>query len=174
MRICLYGGPGVGKSALASWLFSQIKMIRPTIDVELVSEYIKGWAWEKRVPISWDQLYIFGKQLHQEDKVLRHNVHIVSDSPLLLQIAYIQKQDNEFAQECLSLCSKFDKKYPALHIKLRRTVPYNPEGRYENLQQAIEMDSRITKLVNDVYGDQSVTFDPLEKELILDYVLRAL
>lgn len=171
MRICLYSGPGCGKSTLAAWLFSQLKMSH--INVEFVAEYIKGWAWDKRKIESWDQYYIFAKQLHAEDKVLRHGVHIVTDSPLLMQVAYIQRQNNCYDQELLSACRKFDSTYPSININLTRSVKYNTEGRWENLDQAIEMDKRITYLLND-YGEIYQNFCPLDKEAILSYVLNEL
>lgn len=173
MRINLFSGPGVGKSTLAAWLFSQLKMLRPEMQVEQVNEYIKGWAWDKRVPKSWDQFYIFGKQLHAEDKVLRHGVHIVTDSPLLLQIAYMERGGSEFFNECESACRKFETQFPSMNILLSRAVPYNPEGRYENLQQAIEMDERIAKLLGRTF-DAYMCFSPLDKEAILEYILLGL
>jgi hypothetical protein len=177
MRINLFSGPGCGKSTLAAWLFSQLKVLRPEMQVEQVSEYIKGWAWEKRVPQSWDQFYIFGKQLHHEDKVLRHGVHVVTDSPLLLQIAYIERQGNEFVQECLSVAMKFDQRFPSMNIRLLRDVPYQQEGRYENLAQAQEMDERITTLLKRMYSTRTAgyaTFSPLDRDAILEYVLLGL
>lgn len=173
MRVNLYGGPGLGKSTLAAWLFSQIKILRPDMQIEQVSEYIKDWAWDKRVPKSWDQFYVFSKQLNREDKVLRHGVHVVTDSPLLMQVSYIERSGSVFAEECLSACKKFDLKYPSVNIFLERKVPYNNEGRYENLYQAIEMDERITKLLSRFY-DAFVQFNPLDKEAILEYVLTKL
>lgn len=173
MRICLFSGPGCGKSTLATWLFSQIKMQRPTIKVELVSEYIKDWAWDKRVPKSWDQFYVFAKQLNREDKVLRHDVHVITDSPLLMQLGYIERGGSVFAEECLSACRKFEEKYPSVNILLERVVEYVPEGRYENLQQAKEMDERITQLLSRALGAY-MRFSPLDKETILEYVLKRL
>jgi nucleoside-triphosphatase THEP1 len=42
--INLYGWPGVGKSALVAKTFTTMKDIG--YNVELVSEYVKQWAWE--------------------------------------------------------------------------------------------------------------------------------
>jgi len=56
-RINLFGGPCSGKSTIASWLFSRLK--EEDIDVEFVSEYIKGWTFIPRNCDSFDQLYVF-------------------------------------------------------------------------------------------------------------------
>jgi hypothetical protein len=169
MRINIFAGPGAGKSTTASFIHYRLKS--EGYQVELVSEFIKYWAWQKRIPDSWDQFFIFGSQLHAEDHVLRHNTAIVTESPLLLQIAYMERANNEFATECLSVCNKFDKNHPSINIILKRETNYNPNGRYENLAQAIEMDKRITKLVQDVYGDNHCTFSPFDEQGIMNYVM---
>jgi adenylate kinase family enzyme len=170
MRICLYGGPGVGKSATASWLFSQLKIEGHRI--ELVSEYIKSWAWEKRVPASFDQYYIFAKQLHSEDKILRHGVDIITDSPLWLQIAYMEREHLCYSEECGRICKKFDD-YPALNIFLQRTVDYQDQGRYENLKEAEQMDARIASVLerNNV---NYARFDPKDSSGIFNHVSKTL
>jgi hypothetical protein len=173
MRINLFSGPGCGKSTLAAWLFSQIKMLRPQMQVELVGEYIKDWAWDKRVPKSWDQFYVFAKQLNREDKVLRHGVHTITDSPLLMQLGYIERGGSVFAEECLNACRKFEEKYPSVNILLERVVTYVPHGRYENFEQALEMDERITNLLSRALGAY-MRFSPLDKDVILEYVLKRL
>ena len=63
MRICLYSGPGAGKSATAADIFAEFK--RKNYSIELVAEYIKTWAYEGRKPESYDQTLIFANQLHQ-------------------------------------------------------------------------------------------------------------
>jgi DNA replication protein DnaC len=50
-RICLYGGPGSGKSKLACYLNYMLM----DYDIDLVSEYIKAWAYEGKIPESLDQ-----------------------------------------------------------------------------------------------------------------------
>jgi hypothetical protein len=60
-RICLHAGPGSGKSTLAARVFGELKV--RGYDVEHVPEYIKTWAHAGRKPESYDQLYVFAKQL---------------------------------------------------------------------------------------------------------------
>ena len=61
MRICLYAGPGAGKSTTAAWLFSQLKM--QDYDIELVTEYVKQWTYTKRLPVGFEQMLILANQL---------------------------------------------------------------------------------------------------------------
>ena len=42
-------------------------------ELELVDEYVKSWAYEKREIHSFDQAYLFTQQLRKEHLVLRNN-----------------------------------------------------------------------------------------------------
>lgn len=44
--ITLWGGPGSGKSTMAAEIYARLK--RQLCNVEMVREYVKGWAWEGR------------------------------------------------------------------------------------------------------------------------------
>ncbi len=142
MRICLYGGPGIGKSTTAAKLFTELKKLG--VNIELVTEYVKTWAWEDRKITSYDQVYIFGKQLRAEDLLVRKGVNIITDSPLLLQLAYSRRNKDPFVPELLNIHTRFTETHPAFNILLRRTVPYSQHGRYETAAGAIEIDN-ITK-----------------------------
>jgi nicotinamide riboside kinase len=171
MRINIYGGPGSGKSTTAAYLFAKLKSQGQ--NVELVTEYIKTWAWEQRVPTGYDQAYIFAKQLRSEDLLTRRGIHVITDSPLPMQLVYAKRYACPFYDELYSLCKKFDQDHPSLHILLRRTVPYQTFGRYETLEQAKELDISIQTLLAG-YGSYMI-FDPTaEKKRILSTVCNAL
>ena len=88
--INIFGGPGVGKSTLASKLFYELKT--RNINVELASEWIKNKIFEGSMYPRYDQLYTFAKQ----NKLLRQLEgkveYIISDSPLLLSMIYNTNQ----------------------------------------------------------------------------------
>jgi hypothetical protein len=163
-RINFYSGPGVGKSTTAARLFSELKMMwnKPgEPQVELISEYVKEWAWLKIVPISWDGFYIFAKQLRKEDVVLRQgHTHIITDSPLFMSLAYTKRGDSCFAKACGEAAVHFEKAHPSLHILLKRTVPYHTQGRYENYQQALEVDELVKSTLLE-YHVPFIEFDPV-------------
>lgn len=146
MRISLFGGPGTGKSVTAAKVFVELRT--KGHNIELCHEYVKNWAYENKVPKSFDQYYIFGKQLHIEDVLLSNGVeHIVSDSPLMLQLVYMKRFFD--VSPLISIIKEFDKKYPPLNIFLSREgIEYKQIGRWQDEAGAIEIDNQIKDLLD--------------------------
>lgn len=145
-RICLYGGPGAGKTVEAAKIFAAMKIQHRKI--ELVQEWIKMWAYEKKVPESFDQVYIFSKQQRAEDRVLRRQLvdYIVSDSPIFLSACYAKKFQTPGWKQLMELSDIFDEYFPPLHINvLRGSKPYKSEGRYQSEAEAIEIDNFVKR-----------------------------
>ena len=142
-RINLLSGPGTGKSTAAAYLFYRLKELGKR--VEYIQEYVKEWAYEGRKITSFDQLYIFAKQLRREDLVLGKGVDIVvTDSPLYLALSYMIKYGFPCPESLESVVRIFDEKYPPLNILLVRSDgSYEQEGRYETPEEAVVMDEMI-------------------------------
>ena len=170
-RINLFGGPGIGKSVTAAKLFAELKI--RNIHAELVREYIKTWAYQDRTPKSFDQYYIFGKQLWSEDVLLSNGVDIIiTDSPLMMQIPYCFPEINSVSLKMMAL--DFEEKYPSINIFLSREgIEYQGEGRYHDYEQALKMDETIKDFLkkNDV---QFSIHSAIDFELLLDNVLSKL
>lgn len=170
MRICLFGGPGIGKSTLAYRLTAALKEMH--MSVAFVDEWIKAWAYEKRIPRGWDQFHVFGQQLYKEAHVLQHGVnHIVTDSPILMQCAYMKRDNAKYADECLATALKFEEDYPSLNIRLLRGgFGYESQGRYESFDQAVAVDQMIKTVMDDNLRDyleyRAVDHEALLKDLI--------
>jgi len=164
VRVNLFSGPGCGKSTTAARLFSDLKRRwgdKTDPQVELVMEYIKEWAWLKRIPRSWDQFYIFAQQLKREDVVLRHNhTNVITDSPVWMQLAYMKRGNAPFYKACQLAASEFDKGTDSFNIVLKRSVPYQSEGRYETSEQAVEMDNLVRSTLAD-HGVSWQEYDPV-------------
>ena len=88
-RICLYAGAGAGKSTTAARIFADLKI--KGYKTEYVSEFIKSWAYQGRFPKSFEQMYVFAQQTYLEDSLMPHVDSIVTDSPILLNVAYSKK-----------------------------------------------------------------------------------
>jgi len=139
-RICLFGGPNAGKSVLAAELFAELK--KRGYKIELVTEYIKLWAWQKLKPTSWDQFYILAKQIHNEDVILRNGGHIITDVPLWLIYTYCKWWKTDYTSDLAPLIETFDRQYPnTINIFINREdLPYKDEGRYHTKQEAEDID----------------------------------
>lgn len=145
MRINLLGGPGSGKSTTAAWLFSILK--ENHISVELVTEYVKAWACQKRQVSSFDQVYLLGKQMQYEYRFLNSGIkHIITDSPVFLSAVYseVYYKELNISKPILDLVDAYEKQFPSVNIFLnRKNKPYIQEGRYQNYEDAKKVDELI-------------------------------
>lgn len=157
-RICLYGGPGTGKSTTSSNLFAYFKRLcvdgERDLQLELIQEYIKTWAWEGRYPQGFDQNYIFAKQQRREEIPLRNGVnHIFTDSPLLLGASYAKRYDVKSWPALIQMAELHEEAYPGLHIFLERgDRPYIDKGRYMDKEEALKMDRFIHGMLDIFIG----------------------
>lgn len=171
MRISLWGGPGSGKSTCAAYLFSKLKQKK--YKVEFCIEAIKNWAYIGRKTKSFDQLFIFGQQLHSEDLIFQSGLHSVTDSPLLMQTVYAIKYNFPAYKELIDISLKYEEVNPSINIFLNRgKIPYETIGRYENYEQALEMDNKIKEMLNHYLKYE--IFDTNDFDQILKYVEQSL
>lgn len=169
MRICFYGGPNVGKSATAAFIY--YKFLKKGYSIELVREFIKDWAYMGRKSQSGDQIYVYANQHHREDFLFQCGVkNIVTDSPLHLQCAYAKFANLPYWKELKSLASYFDSKHDSCSIFLDRgSINYNPVGRYETLEQAVAMDNYIKEFLDDC-GVKYTCIDTTDENKIETFV----
>lgn len=153
-RIQVIGGPGSGKSVIAARLFGELSIVvdnqkLPVYNVEHVTEYIKDWAYQGRFPTSFDQFYIFAKQMNREDVRLQHRQHIITDCPLLTCVAYSRIYKFSWAEKLGELAMMFEESYPSATILLDRTgIPYDQGGRYQDIESAQEVDQVLSDVVH--------------------------
>jgi nicotinamide riboside kinase len=149
--VCLYGGPGSGKSTVAADLFRIAK--QQDVNAELVREYIKNWVWEGRDILPGDQMYIAAKQSRAERICLGKVDLIVTDSPMLLAQYYEELHDKDTQSISQLLIKKHNQitesfGYKHLHVFLNRTKKYNPKGRFQNEEEARQIDSSLKDLLD--------------------------
>lgn len=168
MRISLFAGPGAGKSVLAAKIFAELKIRGHKI--ELIGEYIKQWAYEGRICKSYDQLYIFAKQLRAEDSKLSYVDHLVTDSPIIMQCAYGKRYNFDCWKHLLQIALEFEKTHPALNIFLdRKDVPYQQLGRYETYEEAMWMDDQIETFLTENKVSY-IRYKAAESNTIVDFI----
>lgn len=136
------GGPGCGKSTMATHLFAELKW--SGINCEYVSEYCKDKVWEESYKVLDSQIYVFGKQYHKlkrlEDKV---DV-IITDAPLIHSIIYNKEDGETFNELVLQTFNSFNN----INYYIERKKPYNPKGRTQTLEQSKGIDGDIKTILD--------------------------
>jgi nicotinamide riboside kinase len=167
-RINIFGGAGVGKSTLTAKLFSELK--RDKYNIEHVTEYIKNWVYESRIPQSWDQLYILGQQLHREDLIIRQGPSIITDSPLLMQAAYSQFNGFPATKQLIEIVDEFEKHYNSINFFIHRKYAYVDTGRFHSEETAILIENNIIELLTNRTGSMIVYLESLCDDEILNII----
>lgn len=173
-RINLFGRPGVGKSTVAAHIYHRMKV--RNLRVELVNEYVKAWAYTGRQIRSFDQVYIFGKQLNAEDRLLFHSGldYVIADSPVLIQCCYAALADDPVRHALRQLVRLFDQKFTPLNIFLDSPpIKHEDEGRFHTLETAQQSAEIMKQVLMEEYGGY-VTWDAQDAAGLSDYVLAKL
>lgn len=153
--INFFGGPGIGKSTQSSSLFTEMK--KTHMDVELTFEYPKIVAWEENFSAIKDQFYITANQHRNISRLYNKVKYIIVDSPIILGMVYKDFYDTGTSYPSSFYDDSFDnfilnlfKKYNSLNILLiRDDKTYNENGRFQNLNEAKDIDQQIRKKLSD-------------------------
>lgn len=146
--INLFGGACTGKSTLSAEIFVQMKKYQ--LNCELVQEWVKTWAYEKRSMGSFDQFYIAGKQIRKESFLYDKVDFVITDCPLWLGAIYeshyegthyIEKHIAGFVEFAQSRGIKYH------NFLLKRSFKYNPIGRFQDEKEAIEIDKLMKEFL---------------------------
>lgn len=141
--INIFAGSGCGKSTTAAMVFAKLKLAG--VSVELVTEYVKHWAWRGERIGPFDDVYITAKQLRRESALYGKVDYIVTDSPIGLGAVYEQLYAPQGTRMMLDLCRELRKRQEAsgvtvVNVLLRRSKPYVQAGRYEDEAAARRVD----------------------------------
>jgi tRNA uridine 5-carbamoylmethylation protein Kti12 len=139
--INLWGSPGAGKSTTAAGLF--YKMKTAGYNVELVTEYVKDAVWDERTNLFKDQLYLLAQQNRRLERLRGKVDYAISDSPLLLVLAYSPKDYyNSFNGIVLDIWNSYDN----YNYRLHRKHKYINEGRIHTEAEADLVDLKIDSI----------------------------
>lgn len=148
--INLYGGPGTGKSTTAAGVFHLLKLAG--VNCEYVQEYAKDKAWEhgntgETPKVFLAQEYIFGKQHFRIRRCADDVSLLVTDSPLLQGLVYMPE---DFELPSLrAVVKEAYALYDNLDVFLSREKSYNPKGRLQTEEKAVELDSVIFDMLRE-------------------------
>lgn len=141
----LFGGPGVGKSSGAAYIFSQLKMAN--INCELITEAAKDYTWEGNQTALSCQEYVFGEQSYRMYRCRSKVDVIITDSPLLL--SYFYNRNPVLDEHFETVVKNVFNSYTNLNYFIVRDKPYNPIGRNQTEEESKEIDKSIIKALND-------------------------
>ena len=144
------GGPGIGKSTQALDSASLLKKAK--VKCELVTEYAKDLVWQGSYEVLANQIYVFAKQHQKMFRLRKKNDAIITDSPLITSLFYLDKHNEDFkdSYELFKglVISEFNQ-YDNYNFLLKRETVYQEEGRYQNEEEAIEIDRKIKEFLEE-------------------------
>jgi hypothetical protein len=145
--INLAGGPGSGKSTMASHLFAELKMEQ--VKAELVGEEAKEIIYDQLYPLLDNQVLITGRQWQRIQRLNKSGCEVaISDSPLIQGTLYIQ--DKPYCAELTALLKKLNEQIPETYnVFVRRVKPYVKFGRTQDEAGAKELDAKVLDLITD-------------------------
>lgn len=138
----LFASPGSGKSTTASGLFYQLK--NRGVNAELTGEYAKDLTWSRRQHTLADQIYVFGKQHHRVHRLKDDCDVIISDSPILLGLAYAQDYPKCFHETVFWAFNQYNN----LNFLINRVKPYNPKGRNQTATESAQKHNVIKDILH--------------------------
>ena len=151
--INLFGGPGIGKSSIASGLTYKLKKKHITCDNPY--EFPKVLAWDENHSAIKDQLYVLANQHRGIVKSFGKVDYIILDSPILLSLVYRSVYKGSEYPATLYQSEHFDKlvldihnQYDCINIVLRRGGGvHNDKERYQSLEESQKLDYEIEKVL---------------------------
>lgn len=165
----LYGGPGCGKSTMATRLFSELKSMN--VRCEYVSEYAKDVTYAEDWNKLADQLYITAKQNRKMNIVADKVDLIITDCPILLGRHYapVEYFNGVFGELVMQIYNSYDN----INILLNRKKQYQPYGRSQTEEEAKEIDDALEYLLtsHDIPFEKfDGTFDSVDSivEIVLE------
>ena len=150
--INLFGGPGCGKSTMAAYIFSKLKMQH--INCELVTEFAKDKTWEHNKRALACQPYVFGNQCYRIDKLKDQVDVIITDSPLFLAVFY--NYDKSIEPEFTQMVLKKFNSFKNMNFFLIRNKKYNPIGRSQTEEEARALDNKIKSQLDSLHIEYGI------------------
>lgn len=137
---------GSGKSTMRSRLFYELK--KRQLKVEEITEYAKELTYgEDNIKLS-DQILVFGRQQHPHNVLDKKVDYIVSDSPPIMGIIYMDK-DLSYYDELKALMLATNKGYKTINYFLNRNHEYQEFGRSQSESESDEKAEEVKKFLKE-------------------------
>jgi hypothetical protein len=142
--INFFGGPGAGKSTLATGVFTWMKM--QGLNCEYVPEYAKELSYAGDMKTVSNQFYVSAMQHQRIFNVYDKVDYIITDSPVLTGIVYIQKG----LYHLPPLLAEIFHGWENINFLIKRDDcdEYSTTGRHHSESEALMLDVEIEQMVN--------------------------
>ena len=164
--INFFAGPGAGKSTTAAGVYSLMK--QRGLGAELVTEAAKDATWEEHKFLLSQQVSLFAEQLRRQTRLIGKREVIVTDSPILLPALVYNTGWENLAALAWEAWDKFDN----INFFIRRSKPYDTEGRRETEYEAKEKDQKsLDMLIAHAVPFTIIDSDKAGIESVVDHYL---
>ena len=141
--INLFGGPNSRKSTTAYQLAGFLK--EKGLQAELVTEFAKDLVWDGAPKEAFeDQLTITAEQHHRQNRLRGKCDIIVTDSPLLLGLAYVKA---DYFPSYKHIVREAFESFDNHNFYIQRPADYNPVGRNQTKEEAEALDLVIADIL---------------------------
>lgn len=162
--INIFGAPGSGKSTLAFGLAYQLKL--HGIECDIAHEYVKGQLYAGNPYPFHDQLYTYAKQNKQLRQLNGKVDYIITDSPSVQCVAYIETEPEVYTQMALDYFNQYDN----VNFFIERTHPYQPSGRNQTEEQAKFVGDKIKSMLDTLNIPYTVIPANKAMQVVLDTI----
>lgn len=141
------GGPHVGKTTLCAKTFSTLNTLNKR-RTEMSLEYAKEEVYNGNVGSLDNQIHVFGEQLRRIWRLNNKVDLIITDASLLNSIIYFKGGYEQFVPLVLEVYSSMNN----INFLIKRDGTkddYDMVGRYHTYEEAIELDAKILKLLEE-------------------------
>ena len=139
--VSFFGGPGAGKSTLAAGVFYELK--KRGVNAEFVHEFAKELTWEGRMGTLSNQTLILGQQFEMFRRCADQVDIIITDTSLLNSAIYCHNFDLPYADEIEKLALGMWRSMDNFTFFVRRVLPWDPVGRYQDEETADHIAERV-------------------------------
>ncbi len=142
----LFGGPGAGKSTIASHVFAKLKWLGYT--AELALEFAKELVWEENYSPLDNQIYLFGNQLQRIRRLQGKVDFIITDSPLMLSAIFGKDCSEGYMDSFYKLIMDVHRSLDNINFFIEREKGFKQAGRIHSEGQSIFIDEQIRSLLD--------------------------
>lgn len=140
-----FSGPGAGKSTTSAGLFFMLK--NDGIDCEIITEKAKDLTWERNLVGLGCQPWVSSTQIYRQERVEGHVDVITTDSPILLGL-YYNKASSAADYHFKQFLVETYKAKNNLTVFLKRRKGYNPNGRNQTEDEAVQIDNDLKYIMH--------------------------